>query len=75
MVCSLKDAKNYFEDSVPCYWDMESLLKMKDKLKNSIYKHRGAMCGSKETFLQKMPIHRAIENFFTLQILQLVGIV
>jgi hypothetical protein len=54
---------------------MESLLKMKDKLKNNIYKHRGSMGGSKETFIHKIPIHRAIENFFTLQILQPVGII
>jgi len=54
---------------------MESLLKMKDKLKNNIYKHRGAMCGSKETFLQEIPIHKAIENFLTLQILQPIGII
>jgi hypothetical protein len=54
---------------------MESFIKPKTNRKTIFTKNRRATHGSNKILLQEMPIHRAIKNFFALQILQPVGVV
>jgi hypothetical protein len=59
---------------------MESFTKPNNKSKNkelkrTIFTNKGATEGSDKTFLKKMPIYWAVENFFTLQILQPVRVI
>jgi hypothetical protein len=77
MACSLRVVKNA-ELQFLSYWVMESLIKIKSKIKTK----RGWYLqwwdtdhGLKKTFIEKMPIDRATQNLKILQVLQFISVV